>query len=512
MHTLADLIERNARFHGARLAVVSEGRRYTHGEHARRIWKLAHALLALGLAHGDRVAILSHNRSEVLEAFGAAECAGLVATPFNWRLSARELVRNAQDCLPSVLFHDAANAAAAAEIAGAVPGLRRIVIGTDYEALLQARTEAAPPAQRPAPGDVADIIYTSGTTGVPKGVQWSHGALLRSAQTIAGQAGERPTDRLIVVMPLFHVGARIEWLSLQSMGGAAIVLPAFSPTAFFEAVQAERATMAHLAPVMVNLLVDDPARTGYDLTSLRDIHYGSAPVPEAGLRKAVAAFGPVFTQLYGMTEHLLSSMLLPYQQVLDGTPRDQRRLRSAGQPYPGTELRIVDDAMRDLPPGQVGELAVRSGAMMSGYFNRPDATREVLRDGWLLTGDLASLDEDGFLYIVDRKKDMVISGGENIYCREVEEVILLHPQVRDAAVIGVPDAKWGEAVKAFVIARDGAPLTAQQVIDHCRANLASYKRPQTVEFMPEFPRLPHGKVDKKELRKPYWEGVGRGVA
>ena len=511
MKTLADVIARNARLHGPRLGIVSNGRRYTHRQHAERIWALAQALAGFGLRRGDRVALLSHNRSEFLEAFGAAACGGCIAVPFNWRLAAKELERMAQDCRPAVLFHDEKNKEAALAVAQALPGLRLIAFDDDgpYASLLATHCDAGPPPVAPSAEDTACIIYTSGTTGLPKGVQWSHGALLRSATTIACQAGERPTDRLVVVMPLFHVGATIEWLALQTMGGAAIVLPAFAPAAFFEAVASEHATMAHLAPVMVATLVDDPGRSRHDLSSLRDIHYGSAPVPEANLRKAVAAFGPVFTQLYGMTEHLISSMLMPYQQVLDGDATDLQRLRSAGQPYPGAELRIVGDDLQPLPDGAIGEVAVRSDAMMSGYWGQPQATAQAVRDGWLLTGDLGRLDGDGYLYIVDRKKDMVISGGENIYCREVEEALLLHPSIADAAVIGVPDARWGEAVKAFVILRDGAALDAQQVIEHCRSHIASYKRPQSVEFVADFPRLPHGKTDKKALRAPYWSASER---
>ena len=522
MMTLADLIARNALLHGDRPAVICRGRRYTHAEHAARIWRLANAFASLGLKPGDRVSFLSHNRAECLEIYGAAESGGFIATPLNWRLAPAELAKVLDDCRPSALIFEEKFGAVIQVLRtdGKLRGVRLIGLdqssgdGAEYEELLAA-TSAARPAHRPAPCDTAHIIYTSGTTGNPKGVMWSHAALVGAAATIACQAGERPTDRLLVVMPLFHVGAKIEWLALQYMGGAACVLPAFDPLEVFAAIERERLTMAHFAPVMVKTLVEHERRSDFDLSSLTRVHYGSAPVAEANLRTAVAAFGPIFTQVYGMTEHLSTSMLLPYQQRLDGSAADLQRLRSAGQPYPGIELKIVDAELKPVAEGDVGaigEVAVRSDFMMSGYWNNPEATAVAVRDGWLLTGDVGRIDADGFLYIVDRKKDMVISGGENIYCREVEDALVLHPDVMDAAVIGVPDAKWGEAVKAFVIVRDGMSVSEEELIAHTRTYIASYKRPRSIEFVAALPRLPHGKPDKKALRAPYWSDRQRGIA
>ncbi len=519
MKTLADLIARNARFNGPRPAVLCRGRHYTHAEHAARIWRLANALAGLGLKVGDRIAFLSHNRVECLEIYGAAESGGYVAMPLNWRLAAAELGKIVDDGEPSALVYEPrfAGTVAALRETGHLGGCQLIALdeagaeAADYEALLAAASPSRP-AHRPAPADLAHIIYTSGTTGNPKGVMWSQGALLGAGQVIASQSGERPTDRLLVVMPLFHVGAKIEWLAVQTMGGMACVLPGFDPEAVFTAIQDQQLTMAHLAPVMVKTLVDHPGRNAYDLSTLKNIHYGSAPVAEANLRTAVAAFGPVFSQLYGMTEHLSSSILLPHQQVLDGDDMARERLRSAGQPYPGVDIRIVDDTGQELPNGTPGEVALRSDWVMTGYWRNPEATAQAMKDGWLLTGDIGTMDDEGFLYIVDRKKDMIITGGENVYCREVEDTLLLHPAVLDAAVIGVPDPKWGEAVKAFIVLREGQQADEAELIAHCRAHMAAYKRPQTVEFRAEFPRLPHGKTDKKALRAPYWQGAARGVA
>ena len=518
MRTLADLIARNARFHGGRDALLQDGRRLTHRAYADRVHRLANALGAHGLARGGRFCVLAHNRIEYLELYGAAEAGSFVIVPLNWRLAPAELAEVLRDAEPAMIFVEA-RFAATLDAALAQTDLRPIRFSFDaeadgaapYEALFDGAAATAPETP-PAPDDLAWIIYTSGTTGKPKGAMWTHGALLSAAATIACQAGERPTDRILVSMPLFHVGARIEWLAVAYMGGAACLLERFDTEAAFAAIQRERLTMAHLAPVMVKRLVEDPRRSAYDLSSLVRVHYGSAPVPEEELRRAVAAFGPIFTQVYGMTEHLPSSILLPYQQHLDGTPEEVARLASAGQPFPGTDVRLLHDSGNEVDEGGVGEIVVRSPGMMSGYWRKPGETRETIRDGWLHTGDIGRFDRDGYLFIVDRKKDMIVSGGENVYSREVEDVLLTHPAVAEVAVIGVPDPRWGESVKAVVVVREAGAVTEDGLIAHCAQRIASYKKPRSIEFRDALPRLPHGKVDKKALREPYWAGQGRRVS
>jgi len=463
---------------------------------------------------GDRVAVLSQNRPEMLEAYGAAELGGCILVPLNWRLAGPELATIVADADPSALIFEEGYAAAVAALPSR-PALLICMGGTtpgalDYEALLAGAEEGGEPAPRPE--DAAYIIYTSGTTGTPKGAMLSHGAMLHSAGTIACEAGLRPTDRVLITMPLFHVGAKIEWLAVQYMGGSCVLLPRFDPPEVFRAIATERTTAAHLAPVMVKTLVEHPARAAHDLSSLRRIHYGSAPVPVPDLRRAVAAFGPVFHQLYGMTEHVASSILLPFQQDLDapeGSP-EAGRLASAGQPYHGTELRIVDDAGQD---AEEGELLLRSPGAMSGYWRNPAQTEAAFAPGgWLRTGDVGRIDTDGFLHLLDRKKDVIVSGGENVHSREVEEACLSHPGVAECAVIGVPDEKWGEAVMAYVVLRPEAALDAAGLVEHVRSRIASYKKPRDVAFVQDLPRLPHGKVDKKALRRNHWSEAGRQIA
>jgi acyl-CoA synthetase (AMP-forming)/AMP-acid ligase II len=500
--TMAAILSRNAAQHGGRPAIINAGRRYTHAEHAARAWALADAVKhVLGVPGGSRMATLSQNSSECLEIYAAAEVGGLMAVPMNWRLAAPEIARVLDDADTNIIFVEDRFAelfAAAASAMRTVPP-RVIRIGPDYESLL-AQGDAAQPALAPAPDDVVHIIYTSGTTGTPKGVMLNHGALARSAAAIAAASGAEPDDRIVTVMPLFHSGAKIEWSAVQVAGGACVLLSQFDPDAVLGAIEREHATMAHLAPVMVNRLVEHPRRAEYDVSTLRRIHYGSAPVPAEEMRRANAAFGPVLAQLYGMTENVLITMLQPDEAKPDGTPDEQARLASAGRPYPGAELRIAGADAEALPDGEVGEILVRSPGAMTGYWRRPETTRDILRDGWIATGDMGRVDAAGFLYIVDRKKDMIVSGGENVYSREVEDALLAHPAVAEVAVTGVPDARWGEAVTAYVGLRAGESASEAELIAHCRSLIAGYKRPQTIHFVAALPRLPHGKVDKKALR------------
>jgi acyl-CoA synthetase (AMP-forming)/AMP-acid ligase II len=518
--TMAAVIARNAALNARRPAVTSEGRSYTHAQHAARIWALADAIKrAASLQQQDRIAILSQNRSEYLEVYGAAEAGGLITATVNWRLAPPEIARVIDDCTPAVLFIEdrLLELYAKARPLLTVPQPRLVVIGNahddaiPYEELI-AGGDTSPPPATPDPDEIAHIIYTSGTTGRPKGATWSQRALAYSAATICTMAGERPTDRILLPMPLFHSGAKIEWSAVQFLGGSCVILREFEPGQVVAQIAQEGVTMAHLAPVMVKRLVDHLQQSPMRFPLLRRIHYGSAPVAPEDLRRATAVFGPIFAQLYGMTEHVISSMLLPYQARLDGTMLQERRLSSAGQPYPGTSVRILDDEGGDRPLGEIGEIVVRSSGMMSGYWRNPGMTAEVLREGWLHTGDMGLLDEDGFLYIIDRKKDMIVSGGENIYSREVEDALVAHPMVAEAAVIGVPDPRWGEGVMAYVVLREGMQIGEAALIDHCRTLIAGYKRPQKIAFVVALPRLPHGKIDKKALRAPHWDAHGRQVS
>jgi acyl-CoA synthetase (AMP-forming)/AMP-acid ligase II len=399
-----------------------------------------------------------------------------------------------------------------------MPGIRQFLCvgrtpgdGENYDAALAAASDAEP-SVRAAPDDIAYLIYTSGTTGRPKGVVWRHRAMIEAvrALTLEGCALEPITA--LIVMPLFHVGARIESLSFLLLGGTLVLHRAFDAVAALDAIAHERITAIHCAPIMIQRILDVPERAAFDTSSLQHVRYASAPMPVPLLRRALAAFGPIFGQVYGMTECLGGTTLKPHEHVVEGEERDIRRLASAGRPYLGTDLRIVRGDGSEAAPGETGEILLRTPATMAGYWNDPSATAQALRDGWFHTGDLGQVDDDGFLFVVDRMKDMIISGGENIYSWEVEEALRHHPAVAEAAVIAVPDREWGEAVKACVVVRGGMAVDEAELIAHCRARIASYKKPRSVDFVHELPRLFNGKVNKKALRAPYWAERERQVS
>lgn len=503
---LGDLIQRNAALHGDRLGLVFEELRFTHREFARRVYRTSNALLGRGIRQQERVAILSKNRNEVLEVFGAGELTGFITICINHRLSIPEIEEICCDAQPAALFYEADFAEAAAAIQARIPALRLVMAfgqgAAEYEEAL-AQASDAEPALRASPEDIAYLIYTSGTTGKPKGVMYTHAAMVEAARTLSHESGALEPVTALIVMPLFHVGARIESFGFLYLGGAIILQSIFDPLTVLKALERERVTAIHLAPIMIGRILDAPARETFDVRTLQCVHYASAPMPVPLLRRAIAAFGSIFHQVYGMTECLGGTTLKAHDHVLEGDARLVARLSSAGQPYSGTELRILGDDGKDAAPGEIGEVLIKSVATMKGYWNNSAATIEALRDGWMHTQDLGRLDDEGFLYIMDRKKDMIISGGENIYSWEVEEALRKHPAVAEVAVIAVPDAEWGESVKACVVIREGAKTSEQELIAHCRSLIASYKKPRSVDFIDALPRLFNGKTDKKTLRARY---------
>ncbi len=509
---LGDFYERNALFYPNHPAIRCQGRTITHREVLKRSCRLANALLDRGVRPGDRVAILAQNCPEYLETYGACELAGFITVGINYRLAPPEQATILADCEPAALLieHQYADRLPALRVAmpknvrllcidGSIEGIDR------YDAALASASEARP-VTRPTEHDTAFMIYTSGTTGKPKGVMLSHAGQIELYRTISASLGAMQTDRKLIVMPYYHIGAKIEQMNYTLVGGTIILHRAFDAKAVLESMASERATAAHLAPTMIQAMLEVPGCNRYDLSSLHTICYASAPMSVALCRQAIATFGPIFAQVYGLSESATATILQKHQHALDGPPEQVKRLASAGQAMIGNELRIVAPDGSDCATSEVGEVWGRSKAMMQGYWRNPQVTAETLTpDGWMRIGDMGYLDDEGYLYIVDRKKDMIISGGENIYSREVEEALMMHPAILEAAVIGVPDEKWGESVKAFVACKPGASTTEAALIEHCRANIASYKKPRTVEFVPALPRMSStNKVDKKKLREPYW--------
>jgi fatty-acyl-CoA synthase len=359
--------------------------------------------------------------------------------------------------------------------------------------------------------DLCGIYYTGGTTGRPKGVMLSHRAWVNSVLLEMLELGIGVREQFAYLTPLTHAGG-VLLLPVLMREGTCIIFDHFDPLQFLQATQTERITSAFFVPTMLYLLLDCPDRKKYDTSSLRNIIYGAAPIGAERLRQALETFGPIFSQLFGQTEAPMMISALPRENHLVADPERQKKiLTSCGKPTITTPVRIVDSDDRDVPPGEVGEIIARPINVMDGYYKDPEQTGKTLKDGWLHTGDLARQDEYGYLYIVDRSKDMVVTGGFNVYPREVEDALFEHPSVKSAAVIGVPDAKWGEAVKAIVVLHQSKKATEEELIEFVRVRKGSVAAPKSVEFWDEIPLTNLGKLDKKKIREIYWLGHERRV-
>jgi long-chain acyl-CoA synthetase len=494
-------------------AIVDGATRRDWAGTVERVARLAAGLGSLGLARGDRIAVLALNGHRYFETLYGTAWAGLVAVPLNVRYAAPEIDDVLADSGARALLIDDAFLPLLAKLATRERLAAVVHIGDGpapagliaYEALLAAH---APAEDAGAAGDdLAGLYYTGGTTGRAKGVMLSHATLVSNAlNVIAALRYERSTIYLHAP-PMFHLADGCSTFGATMMGGRHVFMPRFDPARFLELVAAERITDTTLVPTMMAAILDRPELAASDTTSLRRIYYGAAPMPEAVIRRALAAFpATLLQQAWGMTElSPIACTIDPEYTTLEGPLAG--RIRSCGRAVASVEVRIVGPDGCELPRGEVGEIVVRGPTVMLGYWNRPQETAQALREGWLHSGDAARMDEDGFVFVVDRLKDMIVSGGENVYSAEVENAISLLPGVAEVAAIGVPHATYGEAVHAIVVPRAGATLDAQTVIAHCRERIAAYKCPRTVEFRGEpLPLSAAGKVLKTALREPHWRG------
>ncbi len=505
---LGEIPRRNARRFTGRAGLVFGDTRLTWTEVNERVNRLANALVARGVSAGDRVAILAHNSHRFLEVYWGLAKLGAIAVPLNFRLTTAEMATLLEHSGASVLVVGGDYRQVAADL----PGLH-LVIDLDrtdsYEALL-ADAAADEPELGADSGDPFAIMYTSGTTGMPKGAVVTHGNLESNVynQAIADKAD--PADINLVATPLYHMGAVFMATTYAALGCTQVILERFAAAEVLETVERERVTTCLLVPTMLNMVLNEPSIQRRDLASLRLIFYGGSTITKAVLRRAIETIGCGFTQGYGLTETIEATFLTADDHRLDDDPVHERRLASAGREAVNAEVRVVDDEGRDLPAGEVGEVLIRGPSVIREYWRAPEATRDAIRDGWFHTGDLGYRDDDAFLFIVDRKKDMIISGGVNVYPKEVEEVLFAHPSVLEAAVIGLPDDTWGEAVTAVVVVRPDCELTEDELLEHCRGALAGYKKPRSVKFVAELPRNPSGKILKRELRATF--GTRHAVA
>jgi acyl-CoA synthetase (AMP-forming)/AMP-acid ligase II len=509
VQTLRDVVERNERLHGDELHLIFGERRATFREFARRARQLAGALYALGARSQDRIGILAMNCPQYLEVYGAGEVAPFIIAPINYRLAPPEIAYIIRDCAPVVLIFEQQYGPLIDALRSQLPSVQHYVcIGTDverwassYEDVLAGGDENALPIS-PCADDVSAIMYTSGTTGRPKGAMLTHSAMIALSDCWSRELSADLGDRILLAMPFFHIGARSQGGAVTYCGGTLVMHRVFDAAEIVRTVERERITQLHLAPTLVQSVLNLPGIDRYDLSSLKTLNYAAAPMPLAVLKRALQRFGPILINGYGQTEGAGTTLRKHYHRS-QGSEKDLKRLSSIGQPVMSTSVRIVDANDKEVATGNIGEICLRSPQNMVGYWNNSVASMAALRDGWLHTGDMGYADEDGFIYLADRKKDMIVSGGENVYSREVEEALMAHSGVADAAVIGVPDERWGEAVKAIVVLKQGTDISIEALIAHCRALIAGYKCPKSVEFVAALPRLPSGKVSKVALREQY---------
>jgi acyl-CoA synthetase (AMP-forming)/AMP-acid ligase II len=513
---LGTIITRSARYWPNHIAVADSQTRVTYAQLERRSNRLASALGTLGVGVGEHVAILAANRVELVEAEVALYKAAMVKVPINARLSVDEVVRVLEDSCSVALITDASFAQALAARRRELPLLRQLIAlegeGGDlgYAALLERGSEA-PLGLDPADDALAVLHYTSGSSGVLKAAMLSFGnrkALVR--KSIASPTRRSaPGDVMAHVGPITHASG-MQIMPLLAVGACNLLLDRYDDRLLLETIQRERVTRLFLVPAMINRLVNYPGVERFDLSSLKLVMYGAAPMAPALVKMAIELFGPILAQGYGAGETCSLVTVLTEQDHLveDG---DYRRLASCGRCYFETDLRVVNEAFEDVAPGEVGEIVVKGPDVMQGYWRAPALTAEVMRDGYYLTGDLATVDAQGYVFIVDRKKDMIISGGFNVYPSEVEQVIYGFPEVFEVAVVGVPDSQWGEAVRAVVVLKPEAQLEAAELIERCGRALAGFKKPRGVDFVSELPKNPNGKVVRRLVRDIYWQHSERRI-
>ena len=494
MYTFAQPLSRALSIAAGSTAVVCQDHRRTYAELGSRCRRLAGAMRKLGLAPGDRVGVVALNSDRYLELYLGLPAAGYVLVPVNSRLAPAEMRAILADAGVGVVFTDAG-------YQGTADVSQVLTMPGDYEDLIAAADEV-PLGGGVTENDLAALFYTSGTTGAAKGAMHTHRSLVSSALHFMATWPFDQQTRWLVASPMFHTGGILATLATVWAGGTHVIMPRFDPDLAVDLIEREAVTHTLLVPTMLAAAARAQLTRPRDVSSLRYLSHGASPISAETLRRTRQAFpGAELLHVYGTTETTPITTLLPHEELILGTPL----VHSCGQPAVGVEMRVVNDALDDLPPHAVGQIAVRGPSVMAGYWRNPEATAEVMRGGWYLTGDLGYRDEACNIYLVDRAKDMIVSGGENIYSTEVEDVLGSHPAVEEVAVFGVPDPRWGETVYAVVFSR--TPVTADDLVAHCRGRIARFKVPRSIELRTEpLPKSAAGKILKRELRDPHWAG------
>ncbi|CAG9238964.1 Long-chain-fatty-acid--CoA ligase [Paraburkholderia tropica] len=516
-------LRRAASFWGDVPAVIHRDRPLTYRQLEARSNQLAHALIALGLQRGDRVAVQSRNCTELVEIECALYKAGLVKAALNPRFTAAEASDVAENCTPRVLIagrgytgytrttrgFESVETFIALGDSGSAGGHADHYIG--YETLL-AQASAQPLDIVSQADDLAVLHFSSGSTGKIKAAMQSYGNRMASLRKLlmGMDTQPRPGDRLALVGPITHASGMLMQPFLYC-GATLVLFDTFEPAPFLADLERLRVTHVFMVPAMINMLLNEPALARTDLSALKSLSYGAAPMAPARIQEAWARFGPILSQGYGASESTSGVTRLSVADHAYAIAQRPERLASCGRPMGETEVCVMGEDGQPLPAGEVGEIAVRGEDVFKGYWGEPELSADVLVNGWLMTGDLARTDEDGYLYLVDRKKDMIISGGFNVYPTEVEAVLYQHPDVLEACVFSVPDERWGEGVKAAVVLKPQRTANQEVLVAHCRSLLADYKLPRSISFVTELPRNASGKIARKIVREQYWQGADRRV-
>ncbi|MBU2499572.1 MAG: long-chain-fatty-acid--CoA ligase [Proteobacteria bacterium] len=517
---MGDIIRRSAKRSPKKAALIFGNESLSYEELNTRINRLAGSLLRMGLKKGDRIAVLLHNGPEFFEIYYASAKIGGIFVPINNLLKKNELKEIFDYIEPQILFFDPDYTEIILSMGTELKPIRYIVgVGDDaqsgvgkYRELVDLGKDEEP-TLKISDDDIVSIFLTSGTTGLPKGAMRTHRHAYLDALVGTIELKLRHADRMLMVFPFYHVTWEDNMRHLL-MGNSIVIRKEgrFDPREVLETLSREKITVCQFVPTMISAMLQVEDVEKVDLSPFRLLTYAASPMPVELLKKAMKRFKCQFMQLYGQTETgPLTTVLRPEDHVLDGSEEQLARLASAGRTVLNYEARIVDGQGMDVRIGEVGEIVVRSESMTVGYWKMPQETAETIKDGWLHTGDFGRVDDDGYVYIVDRKNDMIISGGKNIYPREVEEVLYRYDGVLEAAVIGVPDEHWGESVKALVVLKPGKTATEEDIIAFCKQDLASYKKPRSVEFREELPKNPTGKILKRLIRDEYWKGRERKI-
>ncbi len=519
--TVGDLYDRCVKSFGDNTAITFGDLSYTYSEMGRNADCLVNALQSMGLGKGDRIAFLMANCPDYIFCEIAVAKAGCVRVPLAVLLGSGDHVYMMKQAECSTLVYHERMANRVKEMMPSLETVKNFICVGDSAPVIEGHLHLRELMRTHAPTygkvdmdpeDLVGIYYTGGTTGRPKGVMLSHRAWVYTILIEMLEFGFGWNDVFAYMTPLTHAGGCL-MLPVLLRKGRCVILDHFDPKAFLESVEKEKITSTFLVPTMVYVLLDYPGLGSYNLSSLRNIIYGASAIAPERLKQAINTFGPIMTQLFGQTEAPMTiSALSREEHIIDDPEKERRIFSSAGRPTFHAQVKIVDDGGKEVPLGESGEIVVRCANMMHGYLKNPEATGETIKDGWLHTGDIARLDEEGFLYIVDRKKDMIVSGGFNIFPREIEDALFEHEAVKGTAVIGIPHEKWGEEVKAIVVLHEGKSASEEELIGFVKERKGSMMAPKTIEFWDTIPVTNLGKLDKKTIRAKFWEGRDRMVS